>query len=226
MGPAFLQREAGSLRLWMRGEIDGGGASQRSERFLQARARTELRASRTLLAACVPALMRGDAATPLIAGDRGRRPLVCRAAVYPGRRNLVGAEPRRLLMFTKRRTCDSGVRRRTRSASTRGGPVTRGARGLRMGYAMMGEGRRAADCARRGTGPCAGCGPASLPDRESRLNNYYPPTCVRLVDSPSNACPQPAPACIVLPRAAPQWGGRANPENRILRKTQEVRQTI
>ena len=115
---------------------------------MQARARTELRAPRTLLAACVPALMRGDAATPLIAGDRGRRPLVCRAAVYPGRRNLVIAERRRLLMFTKRGTCDSGVRRRTRSASTRGGPVARGVRGLRMGYAMMGEGRGAADRAR------------------------------------------------------------------------------
>ena len=36
----------------------------------------------------------------------------------------------------------------TRSASTRGGPVARGARGLRMGYAMMGEGRRTADRAR------------------------------------------------------------------------------
>ena len=148
MGSAFPQGEAGSLRLWMRGEIGGGGASQRSERFLQARARTELRAPRTLLAACVPALMRGDAATPLIAGDRGRRPLVCRAAVYPGRRNLVGAERRRLLMFTKRGTCDSGVRRRTRSASTRGGPVARGARGLRMGCAMMGEGRGVVNRAR------------------------------------------------------------------------------
>ena len=122
--------------------------SQRSARLLRARARTELRAPRTLLAACVPALMRGDVATPLIAGDRGRRPLVRRAAVYPRRRNLVGAEPRRLLMSTKRGACDSGVRRRTRSASTRGGPVARGARGLRMGYAMMGEGRGAADRAR------------------------------------------------------------------------------
>ena len=51
-------------------------------------------------------------------------------------------------MFTKRGACDPGVRRRTRSASTRGGPVVRGARGLRMGYAMMGEGRGAADRAR------------------------------------------------------------------------------
>lgn len=46
----------------------GEGVAQRSERFLQARARTELRAPRTLLAACVPALMRGDAAAPLIVG--------------------------------------------------------------------------------------------------------------------------------------------------------------
>ena len=125
-----------------------GGVAKKCMLFVRAKARTELRASRTLLTACVPALMRGDAATPLIVGDRGRRPLVCRAAVYPGRRNLVGAEPRSLLMFTKRGACDPGVRRRTRSASTRGGPVVRGARGLRMGYAMMGEGRGAADRAR------------------------------------------------------------------------------
>ena len=84
---------------------------------LWARASTELRASRTLLAACVPALMREDTATPLIAVDSGRRPLICRAVAYPGRRNLVGAEPRRLLRFTKKGTCDSGVRRRTRRAA-------------------------------------------------------------------------------------------------------------
>ena len=134
--------------MFMEAGRDRRGAPQRSERLLRARGRTELREPRTLLTACVPALMRGDAATPLIAGDRGRRPVVCRAAVYPGRRNLVGAEPRSLLMSTKKGTCDSGVRRRTRSASTRGGPVARGARGLRMGYAMMSEGRGAADRAR------------------------------------------------------------------------------
>ena len=210
------------MRLWMRGEIGGGGASQRSERFLQARARTELRAPRTLLAACVPALMRGDAATPLIAGDRGRRPLVCRAAVYPGRRNLVGAERRRLLMFTKRGTCDSGVRRRTRSASTRGGPVARGARGLRMGYAMMGEGRRAANRARAvrrlrvGQPPRPGKSPKRLLSPDlcpscAGAARRLPPPCACVYSSPSRRTP----TC-----------GRANPENRILRKTQEVRQTI
>ena len=52
------------------------------------------------------------------------------------------------------------------------------------------------------------------------------PVCVHLVHPISRPCPRHARACIVLPRAAPQWGGRANPENRILRKTQEVRQTI
>ena len=194
------------MRLWMRGEIGGGGASQRSERFLQARARTELRAPRTLLAACVPALMRGDAATPLIAGDRGRRPLVCRAAVYPGSRNLVGAERRRLLMFTKRGTCDSGVRRRTRSASTRGGPVAREARGLRMGYAMMGEGRGAADRARAASRDRAvrRLWAGQPPRPENCLNNYSFPVCVRPMERPSHACPRPARACIVLPRAAPQ----------------------
>ena len=58
------------------------------------------------------------------------------------------------------------------------------------------------------------------------LNNYFSPVCVHPVHAPIRPCPPPARACIVLPRAAPQWGGRANPENRILRKTQEVRQTI
>ena len=216
------------MRLWMRGEIGGGGASQRSARLLRARARTELRASRTLLAACVPALMRGDAAAPLIAGDCGRRPLVCRAAVYPGRRNLVGAEPRSLLMFAKRGACDSGERRRTRSASTRGGPVARGARGLRMGYAMMGEGRGAADRAWAASRDRAVRRlRAGQPPRPGKLPNQslfpslcasrglplppLPSACGRVYSSPSRRTP----TC-----------GRANPENRILRKTQEVRQTI
>ena len=46
---------------------------------------------------------------------------------------------------------------------------------------------------------------------KKRLNSYYPPTCVRLVDSPSNACPQPAGACIVLPRAAPRSAAARTP---------------
>ena len=184
---------------------DRRGASQRSERLLRARGRTELRASRTLLTACVPALMRGDAATPLIAGDRGRRPLVCRAAVYPGRRNLVGAEPRSLLMSTKKGTCDSGVRRRTRSASTRGGPVARGARGLRMGYAMMGEGRGAADRARAvrrlraGQPPRPGNAPKLLlsPDlcaSRGLMPPRLPSACRRVYSSPSRRTPVDAAA--------------------------------
>ena len=155
--------------------------------------------------------MRGDAATPLIAGDRGRRPLACRAAVYPGRRNLVGAEPRRLLMSTKRGTCDSGVRRRTRSASTRGGPLVRGVRGLRMGYAMMGEGRGAADRARAasrdravrrlraGQPPRPGNAPKLLffPDLcASRVLPLprLPPPCRRVYSSPSRRTPVDAAA--------------------------------
>ena len=39
---------------------------------------------------------------------------------------------------------------------------------------------------------------------KARLNNHYPPTCVHPVHPPSHACPRPAPACRVLPRAAPQ----------------------
>lgn len=62
-------------------------------------------------------------------------------------------------MFTKKGTCDSGVRRRTQRAALdwlqRGearSPVGR------AGYAMMGEGRGAVDCARtRLEGP--GCAP-------------------------------------------------------------------
>ena len=138
MGPAFLQREAGSLRLWMRGEIGGGEASQRSERFLRARARAELR---SLSPSSSPALMGGAAVTLLIAGDCGGRPIVRRAAACPGRRSLVCAGPRG--------ACGSGVRRRTRRAAPdwlqRGearSPVGR------AGYAMMGEGRRAVDRAR------------------------------------------------------------------------------
>ena len=46
---------------------------------------------------------------------------------------------------------------------------------------------------------------------ETRLNFYYPPTCVRLVDSPSYACPHPAGACIVLPRAAPRSAAARTP---------------
>ena len=39
---------------------------------------------------------------------------------------------------------------------------------------------------------------------ETRLTIYYPPTCAHPVERPFHACPRPAPACIVLPRAAPQ----------------------
>ena len=39
---------------------------------------------------------------------------------------------------------------------------------------------------------------------ETSLNNYYPPTCVHPMERPSHACPHPARACIVLPRAAPR----------------------
>ena len=39
---------------------------------------------------------------------------------------------------------------------------------------------------------------------ETRLNSYYPPTCAHPMERLSHACPHPARACIVLPRAAPQ----------------------
>ena len=43
-----------------------------------------------------------------------------------------------------------------------------------------------------------------LSGRESGLKGLFPPVCVRLVQARLNACPPPAGACIVLPRAAPQ----------------------
>ena len=39
---------------------------------------------------------------------------------------------------------------------------------------------------------------------ETSLNNYSSPVCVHPVQARLNACPPSAPACIVLPRAAPQ----------------------
>ena len=56
-----------------------------------------------------------------------------------------------------------------------------------------------------------GCRCPGLPGRETRLNYYSSPTCVRLVYSLSNACPPPAGACIVLPRAAPRSAAARTP---------------
>ena len=56
---------------------------------------------------------------------------------------------------------------------------------------------------------------------ESGKNNYLCPLC----EPPAFPLPPPSGARIVHPRAAPRStspSGRANPENRILRKTQEV----
>ena len=39
---------------------------------------------------------------------------------------------------------------------------------------------------------------------ENCLDYYSSPVCVHPVHAPIHACPRPAPACIVLPRAAPQ----------------------
>ena len=39
---------------------------------------------------------------------------------------------------------------------------------------------------------------------ENCLNYYSSPVCAHPVQARLNACPHPAPACIVLPRAAPQ----------------------
>ena len=46
---------------------------------------------------------------------------------------------------------------------------------------------------------------------ENCLNSYYPPVCVRLMYRRPHACPAPAPACIVLPRAAPRSAGARTP---------------
>ena len=50
----------------------------------------------------------------------------------------------------------------------------------------------------------AAAGPGARGGTETRLNYYSSPVCVHPVHPPSHACPHPARACIVLPRAAPQ----------------------
>ena len=53
---------------------------------------------------------------------------------------------------------------------------------------------------------------SSLPvGSETRLNYHYPPTCVHPVQARPDACPPPAPACIVLPRAAPRCAAARTP---------------
>ena len=55
------------------------------------------------------------------------------------------------------------------------------------------------------TGPGVPAGP------EAHLKIYYPPICVRLMYRRPHACPPPAPACIVLPRAAPRCAAARTP---------------
>ena len=57
----------------------------------------------------------------------------------------------------------------------------------------------------------AAAGPGARGGIKTRLKTSYSPTCVRLVFSPSNACPLHAPACIVLPRAAPRRAAARTP---------------
>ena len=104
----------------------------------------------------------------------------------------------------------------------------RGGGGVGGRASLMGEGRRNAACrgrtfrgrrppglrasARprapkpglfaRAAGIAAQARPSSV--GKARLKIYYPPVCVRLMYRCPHACPRPAPACIVLPRAAPQ----------------------
>ena len=62
-----------------------------------------------------------------------------------------------------------------------------------------------------GPGRAQAAGRPASQARETRLNYYSSPICVRLVYSPSNACPHPAGACIVLPRAAPRSAAARTP---------------
>ena len=118
-----------------------------------------------------------------------------------------------------------------KSGRLRGGPVVRtfGEGGGVGGRAsLMGGGRRNAACRGRtfrGRRPpglrasarprapkpglfarAAGIAAQARPSSagKARLINHYPPVCVHPVHAPIHACPRPAPACIVLPRAAPQ----------------------
>ena len=59
--------------------------------------------------------------------------------------------------------------------------------------------------------PAGGGRPGARGGIKTRLKVSYPPTCVRLVDSRPHACPPPAGACIVLPRAAPRSAAARTP---------------
>ena len=59
--------------------------------------------------------------------------------------------------------------------------------------------------------PVAAAGPEPGGSIKTRLKVSYSPTCVRPVHPASRPCPQPAPACIVLPRAAPRCAGARTP---------------
>ena len=104
-------------------------------------------------------------------------------------------------MFTKKENCDSGVKCRARRATV--GRLQHGARPEGLGCPQQ---------------PPSGIGNASKLSLSPDLcpscagaARRLPPACACVYSSPSRRTPK----C-----------GRANPENRILRKTQEVRQTI
>ena len=82
-------------------------------------------------------------------------------------------------------------------------------RGARAAHGLCHDGRGPQGSRSRpgrfeGPGRAQAAGRPASQARETRLNYYSSPICVRLVYSPSNACPRPAGACIVPPRAAPQ----------------------
>ena len=81
-------------------------------------------------------------------------------------------------------------------------PASQGYLGARAFLCRRGETARAR-LARRHCVPPRG--------RERRLIIYHSPTCVHPVHAPIRPCPAPAPACIVLHRAAPRCAAARTP---------------
>ena len=93
--------------------------------------------------------------------------------------------------------------RRLRAAATPPASGGRSAGGGRLACAPpRAQGRRSPACWRGPWGFAAQARPSSA--GKARSNNYSSPICVRLMYRCPHACPRPVPACIVLPRAAPQ----------------------
>ena len=85
---------------------------------------------------------------------------------------------------------------------------------MRGGSRIRRRGRHGTCGPRHAGGTCPlgrGCRRGLSRGAETALNDYYSPVCVRPVQARLDACPHPAGACIVLPRAAPRSAAARTP---------------